>query len=272
MPCRIDCFSTTYRRKLAAATAAATAVIAAAITVAIPAYTVNAFIRRAGNVRGLRARTERVNQRACLRVLRQLRRELRVLRLQARNLFLREEVENCVRAVALAVDNIARAGVDGVRDVAGVLRHVVIHAVDCALRLAAAVCKLIPDLRKAFLVCVLRLQNRGIHAAKTLAKRLLNARLTEFKVVKRRKRCVLRKTYCNVVARRNLAELVVQVPVSATAIAAKAPAVITKQRKKHDNPQPIGAPCAAPAVVVALTNSETACQSVRIIIHQIILL
>lgn len=133
MPCRIDCFSTTYRRKLAAATAtAATAIIVIAVS-----YAVNRLIGRASDIRGLRARTERVNQRTGLRILRKLCRKRCVLRLKRGNLLLREEVKNRVRSVALAVDNIARAGVDGVRDVAGVLRHVVIHAVNSALRLAA---------------------------------------------------------------------------------------------------------------------------------------
>src|SRR5699024_3139976 len=105
-------------------------------------------------------------------------------------------------------------------------------------RLPAAVLLLIAELADSVLKRVSVLQNRSVYASKTLAERLLNACLTEFKVVKRRKRCILRKTYCNVVARRNLAELVVQVPVSATAVSTEAPAVIAKQREKHDNPHP----------------------------------
>src|SRR5699024_1219686 len=202
---------------------AATATAATAIIVIAVPYAVNRLIGRASDIRGLRARTERVNQRTGLRILRKLCRKRCVLRLKRGNLLLREEVQNRVRSVALAVDNIARAGIDSVRNIAGIFCHIVVYAIDGTLGLAAAVSELIANLCKTLFACVLRLQNCGIYAAKSLAKRLLNACLTEFQVVKRRKRCVLRKTYCNVVARRNLAELVVQIA-AAIAVSTEAPA------------------------------------------------
>lgn len=145
MPCRIDCFSTTYRRKLAVATATAvaTAPVICAEIWRIAAVRVRNDVRRNGAIPAEPTNKfciSCVDSRGEICVLRRLRSrkfQRLIFCLQRGNLILREEIENCVRAVTLCVDNVARACVDGVRDVAGVLRHVVIHAVNSALRLAA---------------------------------------------------------------------------------------------------------------------------------------
>lgn len=193
MPCRIDCFSTTYRRKLAAATATA---VATAPVICAEIWSI-ATIRVWNKITGNRAipaepaykfRIACVDCRGEICVLRRLRSrkfQRLIFCLQRGNLILREEIEDCVRAVALCVDNVARAGVDGVRNIAGVLRHVVINAVDSTLRLAAAVLLLIAELADSILYAVLRLQHSRVYAAEPLTQRLLNTRLTEFQVVER---------------------------------------------------------------------------------------
>ena len=120
-------------QELATATTAAPARVA----VTVSSHTVNALKGRASYIRGSGARTERVDERTGLCVLRKLCSECRVFSLQTRNFLLREEVKYRVCAVTLTVDDVSRAGIDSVSNVARVLREIVIHAVDSALGLTA---------------------------------------------------------------------------------------------------------------------------------------
>lgn len=145
MPCRIDCFSTTYRRKLAAA--AATAVAAAPVICAeiwrIAAVRVRNDVRRNGAIpaepanKFCRLRLLISRNKCILRRLRSRKFKRLIFCLQRGNFILREEVKNCVRAVALCVDYVARAGVYSVCNIASIFCHIIVYAVDCALRLAA---------------------------------------------------------------------------------------------------------------------------------------
>ena len=111
---------------LAPATTAATA----RVVVAVSSHTVNALKGRASYIRWSGARTERVDKRTCLCVLRKLCRECRVFSLQARYFLLGEEIKYRIRAVALTVDDVSRAGIDSVRNIASVLCHIVVHTVN----------------------------------------------------------------------------------------------------------------------------------------------
>lgn len=62
-----------------------------------------------------------------------------VLGLKRCDFVLSEEVENCVCAVALAVNYVASRAVNCVCDVTSAFREIVVHAVDSALRCAAIV-------------------------------------------------------------------------------------------------------------------------------------
>ena len=250
-------------QELATATATATARVA----VAVSSHAVNALKGRASYIRGSGTRTERVDERTGLCVLRKLCRECRVFSLQTRYFLLREEIKYRVCAVTLTVDDVSRAGIDGVSNIARVLREIVINTVNSTLGLTATILLFIAELTNSVLYAVLRLHNSGVYAAETLTQRLLYARLTEFKVVERGQSGVLCKANRHVVARRNLAEFVVQI--AAVRAAAETPAVAEK-RKKQDYPNPISAPSVAPAVVgVALTDCISFCKSV---IHFFVLL
>lgn len=167
------------------ATATATTPATARVAVAVSSRTVNALKRRAGYVCGSGARTERVDEGTGLCVLRKLCRECRVFSLQTRYFLLREEVKYRVCAVTLTVDDVSRAGIDSVCDVARVLREIVINTVNSTLGLTATILLFIAELTNGVLYAVLRLQHRRVYAAEPLTQRLLYSRLTEFKVVER---------------------------------------------------------------------------------------
>lgn len=204
MPCRIDCFSTTYRRKLAAATATA---VATAPVICAEIWSI-ATIRVWNKITGNRAipaepaykfRIACVDCRSEICVLRRLRSrkfQRLIFRLKRGNLILREEIEDCVRAVALCVDNVARAGVDGILNIAGIFCHAVLNILLSRFQITAAGSKLAPKLIKcalngiselanALVNLIVSLHNSGIYTVKSLAQSLLNTRLTEFQVVER---------------------------------------------------------------------------------------
>lgn len=62
-----------------------------------------------------------------------------ILRLEGGDLILSQEIQDFTSTSVLAVNDISCAILDGILDGAGVGRHVVVHAVDSALGLAAAV-------------------------------------------------------------------------------------------------------------------------------------
>ena len=140
-------------QELATATTAAPARVA----VAVSSHTVNALKGRARNICGRGARTERVDERPGLCVLRKLCRECRVFSLQTRYFLLREDVKYRVCAVTLAVDDVSRAGIDSVSNVASILCEIVIHAVNSTLGLTATILLFIAELTNGVLYAVLRL-------------------------------------------------------------------------------------------------------------------
>nr|DAZ81858.1 MAG TPA: hypothetical protein [Caudoviricetes sp.] len=68
--------------------------------------------------------------------------EIIVFSLEGRNLLVAQVVQNSSGSCVLAVDNVSGVVVHGVLECTGVLRHVVIYALDCFPGLAAALSKL----------------------------------------------------------------------------------------------------------------------------------
>ena len=77
-----------------------------------------------------------------LAILRSGTSEIIVLSLQVRNLFIAKIVKNGPCPSVLAVNDISCVAVHSVLQCAGILSHVVVHALDCFSGFAAAVCKL----------------------------------------------------------------------------------------------------------------------------------
>lgn len=65
---------------------------------------------------------------------------------QSSDLVLSQEVQDCAAVGIGVVDDVPRAVLDGVAGIASLSSHVVIHAINCPLGLAAAILQLIPQI------------------------------------------------------------------------------------------------------------------------------
>ena len=193
--------------------------------------------------------------------------------MQAGNLFVGQEAENCVGAFSLTVDNIPSAGVNRILNVAGVFRHIVVYGFDTTLRVAAAGSQLRRQTSKAPFRTISGLKNCSVYAVKALTKRLLNARLTEFDIVEAGKHRTVVKADRNIVGSGKSSNVVAtRKAVKAAAIAA--PAVITPaaaQKQKQENPPAIAAKAIVIAIVSVAPDSITFRKRTVIVVHSNVL-
>ena len=199
-----------------------------------------------------------------LRGLARLELEGLVLGLKRCDFVLSEEVENRICAVALRVYNVTGRVVDCVCDVTSALREIVVHALNCGLRLAAAVLEVEPEVG-----------NARVDAVKSLTQSLLDARLTEFKVVEAVQDGTVVEADSHVVGRCEFADVIAKLGISA-AEAVSAPTIVAPAEEQQDkNPRPVASEEAI-AVAVAVggvTTCEVAAhKAVIIFVHTISLL
>lgn len=187
-----------------------------------------------------------------------------VLGLESCNLVLRKEIENCVCSVALAVDYVASRAVDCVRDVTSALREIVVHAVYGALDATAAVLEVEPEVG-----------NARVDAVKSLTQRLLDARLTEFKVIEVVQDGTVVEADSHVVGRCELSDVIAKLGAAAIETVAAPTIVAPAEEQKDKNPRPVASEEAV-AITVAVggisTRKVTAHKAVIIFVHTINLL
>lgn len=208
-----------------------------------------------------------VDCRGEVRVLRGLARlelERLVLGLKRCDFVLSEEVENCVCAIALAVNYVASRAVDCVRDVTSALREIVVHALNCGQRLAAAVLEVEPEIG-----------NARVDAVEPLTQSLLEARLTEFKVVEVVQDSTVVEADRYVVGCCELADVISKLGAADTETVSAPTIVAPAEEQKDKNPRPVASEEAI-AVAVAV-GSVTTCEvaahkAVIIFVHTISLL
>ena len=220
---------------------------------AIPAESANEFCVASVDCRG---------EVRVLRSLARLELEGLVLGLKCCDFVLGEEIENRVCAVALRVYNVAGRTVDCVCDVTSALREIVVHAVDGALDATAAALEVEPEVG-----------NARVDAVKSLTQSLLDARLTEFKVVEVVQDGTVVEADSHIVSRREFADVVAELGISA-AEAVSAPTIIAPAEEQEDkNPRPVSAEetvAVAVAVGSVTTCEVTAHKAVTIFVHNFV--
>lgn len=185
-----------------------------------------------------------------------------VLGLKRCDFVLGKEVENRICAVALRVYNVTGRAIDCVRNVTSALREIVVHALNCGQRLAAAVLKVEPEIGDA-----------RVDSVESLTQCLLNACLTEFKVVEVVQDGTVVETDCHVIGRCEFAEVIAKLGISA-AEAVSAPSIVAPTEEQEDkNPRPVASEetVAVTVAVGSVTTCEVAAhKAVIIFVHNFV--
>lgn len=128
-------------------------------------------------------RVQRRGQVAILVRLRGRQFQALVFRLEAGNLILRQEVQNGAAVGVGIVDNVTGAVLDGVARITSLRCHIVVHAVNSALGIAAALSHLSAQAVKALLGLITQGTNGIVHAVEAVAHRVTDGGLAVLEAI-----------------------------------------------------------------------------------------
>lgn len=202
-------------------------------------------------------RVQRCGQVAVLVGLRSRQLERLILGLQRIDLGLYHEVHQAAIVRVLVVDNITGRVLDRVAGVASLRRHVIAHALDRVLGLAAAVLQVVAELAQGLVHTVKALQHRNIGAVKAAGNRIVQCIDRIANALLDCGNAAFQAVECNrlvyISAGRNALQARISGRAAAEAAEAKAAAAPAENHSKEDNgPPAITAPHAASRIIIAV--------------------
>lgn len=202
-------------------------------------------------------RVQRCGQVAVLVGLRSRQLERLILGLQRIDLGLYHEVHQAAIVRVLVVDDVTGRVLDRVAGVASLRRHVIAHALDRVLGLAAAVLQVVAELAQGLVHTVKALQHRNVGAVKAAGNRVVQRVGGIADALLDCRNAALKSVECNrlvyISAGRNALQARISGRAAAEAAEAKAAAAPAENHSKEDNgPPAITAPHAASRIIIAV--------------------